>query len=171
MVKKDPNKGVIVRFYRFKNRLREKTSGLSPGKSQIPVEALEAAENALRKMAEDYPDWVSNLIGKLQEQHGRCVDSPELRRDCIEEINHIAHDMKGQGGTFGYPLITSFADSLYGFTSQKGDVSDSQVELIKSHVDAMRAVIRGRVSGDGGKVGAKLARSLNEAIEKYSMTA
>ncbi|WP_417463480.1 hypothetical protein [Kordiimonas sp.] len=161
-------KQVIVRFYRFKNRLKEKTAGLAPGKVSISPEALEAAEKALTKMAEDYPDWVSGLIVKLQEQHGRCVDTPESRRDCFEEIHRIAHDMKGQGGTFGYPLITTFADSLYGFTYKRDEISDGQVELIKAHLDAMRAVIRGRISGTGGEIGEKLTDSLNDAIQKYS---
>jgi hypothetical protein len=161
-------KKVIVRFYRFKNRLKEKTAGLAPGKVSISPEALEAAEKALEKMAEDYPDWVSGLIVKLQEQHGRCVDSPEKRRDCFEAINHISHDMKGQGGTFGYPLITTVADSLYGFTYSREEITDSQVELVKAHLDAMRAVIRGRVSGSGGEIGEKLIEGLNEAIAKYS---
>lgn len=91
-----------------------------------------------------------------------------MRHECFEEINHIAHDMKGQGGTFGYPLITSFADSLYGFTIKRpGEISDNQIELVKSHLDAMRAVIKGRVSGDGGEIGQKLTESLSDAIEKY----
>jgi chemotaxis protein histidine kinase CheA len=164
----DKKKPVIVRFYRFKNRLKEKTAGLAPGQVGISQEALEAAEKALTKMAEDYPDWVSGLIVKLQEQHGRCVDTPEKRRECFEEIHHIAHDMKGQGGTFGYPLITVFADSLYGFTYQRDEITDSQVELVKSHLDAMRAVIRGRVSGNGGEIGEKLTQTLNDAIQKYT---
>nr|WP_281500837.1 Hpt domain-containing protein [Kordiimonas marina] len=129
---------------------------------------MEAAEEALHKMAEDYPDWVSGLIVKLQEQHGRCVDTPEKRRDCFEEINRIAHDMKGQGGTFGYPLITTVSDSLYGFTQSREEISDNQVELVKAHLDAMRAVIRGRVSGSGGDIGQKLIEGLNQAILKYS---
>lgn len=164
----DKNKQVIVRFYRFKNRLREKTAGLAPGNGGISPDALEAAQKALSKMAEDYPDWVSGLIVKLQEQHGRCVDTPEKRHEFFEEINRIAHDMKGQGGTFGYPLITSFSDSLYGFTIKRpGEITDNQIELVKSHVDAMRAVIRGRVAGDGGEMGEKLTESLNQAIAKY----
>lgn len=166
------NKPVIVRFYRFQNKLKEKTAGLGRGQTSINLEALEAAEKALSKMSEDYPDWVSALVVKLQEQHGRCVDSPEMRHECFEEINHIAHDMKGQGGTFGYPLITSFADSLYGFTIKRpGDISDNQIELVKSHLDAMRAVIKGRVSGDGGDIGQKLTESLSDAIEKYETSA
>lgn len=159
--------GVIVRYYRFQNRLREKTAGLGVANAQIDPEVLAEAEKAMRKLSEDYPDWVSNLINKLYEQHVRCVDTPENREDYFQEINKIAHDMKGQGGTFGYPLITNFADSLYGFTQGKGERSDGQVDLVKSHVDAMRAVIKGRVSGNGGEVGKQLTESLNKAIMKY----
>lgn len=164
----DKNKQVIVRFYRFRNRLKEKTAGLAPGKVSISPEAMEAAQAALSKMSEDYPDWVSGLIVKLQEQHSRCVDTLEKRHEFFEEINRIAHDMKGQGGTFGYPLITTFSDSLYGFTVKRpGEITDNQVELVKSHLDAMRAVIRGRVAGPGGEIGEELTKSLNEAIAKY----
>lgn len=164
-------KKVIVRFYRFQNRLKEKTAGLAPGNAVISTEAMEAAEAALNKMSEDYPDWVSALLVKLQEQHGRCVDTPEKRHEFFEKINHIAHDMKGQGGTFGYPLITKFSDSLYGFTVKRpGEINDNQIELVKSHVDAMRAVIRGRVAGDGGAIGAELSDSLDVAIAKYEET-
>jgi len=157
----------IVRFYRFRNRLKEKTHGLGGGTGSISEEALAEAEKALEQMAEDYPDWVSSLIAKLAEQHGRCVDTPEHRREFFEEINNIAHDMKGQGGTFGYPLITEFADSLHNFTTIRNDITDGMVELVKAHVDAMRAVIRGRVKGDGGEVGAQLKATLEKAIEKY----
>ncbi|GAB4574216.1 MAG: hypothetical protein Tsb008_10950 [Rhodothalassiaceae bacterium] len=157
----------IVRFYRFRNRLKEKTFGLQGGTGGISPEALAEAEKALQKMAEDYPDWVSGLIGKLSEQHGRCVDTPEKRREFFEEINRIAHDMKGQGGTFGYPLITDFSESLENFTTIRNDITDNMVELVKAHIDAMRAVIRGRVAGDGGEIGAQLRATLAQSIEKY----
>ena len=48
-----------------------------------------------------------------------------------------------------------------------GTIEDKQIELVKSHLDAMRAVIRGRVSGDGGEIGQKLTEGLSSAIEKY----
>ena len=168
MVKSD--KGVIVRFYRFHNRLREKVAGLGvkPGEASVSLEALEKAEEAMQKMSEDYPDWVSSLLATLSEHHGRCVDTPEERNDHFEEINHVAHDMKGQGGTFGYPLISAFSDSLYNFTVGKHLRTDNEVEIVRSHVDAMRAVIKGRVSGDGGKIGVELTKGLNAAIKKYA---
>lgn len=158
---------ITVRFYRFRNRLKEKSYGLGGGRGTISPEALEAAEKALMEMAEDYPDWVSGLISKLSEQHRRCVDTPDKRRDYFERINVIAHDMKGQGGTFGYPLITDFAESLYSFTTTRQDISDNMVELVKAHVDGMRAVINSRIKGDGGEIGAELKASLETAIKRF----
>lgn len=158
----------VVRFYRFKNRLKEKTIGLGGGAGTVSAEALQKAQEALEAMAEDYPDWVNGLITELGNYHGRCVDTPEKRPDFFAEMHNIAHDMQGQGGTFGYPLITSFAESLHSFTvPTKNEITDNMVELVKAHIDAMRAVIKGRVSGDGGKLGAELEASLNEAIERY----
>jgi hypothetical protein len=76
--------------------------------------------------------------------------------------------MKGQGGTFGYPLITNFGDSLFKCTNKSEECSDNLVELIKAHIDGMKAVINGRVSGDGGEVGQELLASMNKAVEKYA---
>ena len=159
---------IAVRLYRFKNRLKEQVSGLGGGgKPQISAEALAEAEAALEAMSEDYPDWVSGLIDRLAEQHRRCVDTSEDRRFFFEEISDIAHDMKGQGGTFGYPLISSFAESLNKFSYSKGELTDNHVELIKAHVDSMRAVITGRVKGDGGEIGIELSKGLEKAIQKF----
>ena len=76
--------------------------------------------------------------------------------------------MKGQGGTFGYPLISIFGKSLNEMTFGAVDVGDNQLELVKSHIDLMRAVINDRIAGDGGEIGQALVASLQQAIKKYT---
>ncbi|MAU41766.1 MAG: hypothetical protein CMF31_09100 [Kordiimonas sp.] len=161
---------VKIRFYRLSNRLKEKVGGLAPAGDAPPAISqalLMQAQEALDDMAEDYPDWVMSLIDELAEIHRRCVDTPEQRKAHFERINKIAHDMKGQGGTFGYELITDFGDSLYDFTGPRGGKSDNHVEIIKAHIDAMRVVIKDRVHGDGGETGRLIKMGLEKAIEKY----
>jgi len=166
-----PSKPAVkVRFYRLRNRLKEKTAGLGqlPDQPQFIDEvALEAAQRIFEEMSEDYPDWVNGQIETLYELHRRCVDSPEQRRGLFEQITAQAHDLKGQGGTFGYPLVTAFATSLNRFSAIRQDISDNHVEIIKAHIDAMRAVIRDRIKGDGGEIGAALQRGLEQVIVKY----
>ncbi len=169
----DKKPAIKVRYYRFRNKLKEKTAGLSGSASDVGLEidfaALQKAEALFAKATEDYPDWVLGTIQQLVHLHEHCLSEPKIRHESFDKISHIAHDLKGQGGTFGYPLITSFATSLYRFSSMKTDVEDHHVEIIKSHIDAMRAVIRDRVSGDGGTIGVELARGLDEVIKRYKL--
>lgn len=166
----EAKKRVKVRLYRLRNRLKDKTAGLGGGGDfSIAKAALEKAETELKKMAEDYPDWVASYVAQLyQEYNGASERPPENRTPFFKRIAKIGHEMKGQGGTFGYPLISVFGQSLYEFTSGgEGSITDQHLEIVKSHIDSMNAVIKGRVSGDGGEVGAELTRSLQQAIEKY----
>ncbi|MEZ5757055.1 MAG: hypothetical protein R3D86_02410 [Emcibacteraceae bacterium] len=163
--------GVKVRFYRIKNRLKEKTAGLGLDANAViefDDDLLTEAEEALNEMAEDYPDWVMSVIDELFEVHRRCVDDETNRKGYFERINSIAHDMKGQGGTFGYQLITDFAEGLYNFTSSGSGLTDNHVEIIKAHIDAMRVVIRDRIDGDGGEIGKELKMGLEQSVAKYN---
>lgn len=168
---KKANKVPGVRFYIIRNVLKEKAGSAegAPGEpGEISVEAIKAAEMEFQKMSEDYPDWVQGLVEELFENHRRCIDTPELRHEKIAVIHDIAHDMKGQGGTFGYPLITDFGESLYKCTHKSEECSDNLVGLVKAHIDGMKAVISGRISGDGGDTGEELLGTLNQAIQRYS---
>jgi len=162
---------VSVRYYRHKNKLREKTLGLAPMNDDeitFDEELMEKAMAALEEMSEDYPDWVTTLIEQLADVQRRCVDTPEQRFQHFEQLHAIAHDMRGQGGTFGYPLMSNFADGLYDFTGVTTATSDKNVEIIKAHIDAMRVVIKERISGDGGDIGTQLKTGLEAAIQKFT---
>ena len=165
----EQNPKVRIRYYRFRNHLKAKASAGfgGGGPSRISSEALERAEAEFEKMAEEYPDWVQGYVKHLAEHLGRCVDSPEERPDRFRRLHLMAHDLKGQGGTFGYPLISYFGDSLYNFTgNRENDIQDNQVEIVKAHIDAMRVVINDRIEGDGGEAGKILIKELSEAIKK-----
>ncbi len=160
-----------VRFYRFRNVLRDKVGVIgTPGGEPpcIDPQALEKAAAALEDMTEDYPDWVQKHIDDLRLHHARCVTTPADRMRRYGMMREIAHDMKGQGGTFGYPLMTTFATSLHDFVGARAGTTDNHIELIKSHIDAMSAVIKDRVKGNGGEIGQALTKGLHDAIERYS---
>ena len=102
-----------LRHFRLRNRLKEMARGGSGGGGgKVSEELLELAAAEFTKMSEDYPDWVAGYIDSLQEAHRRAAEvTPDLRAEPFREINLVAHEMKGQGGTFGYPLISTFGKS------------------------------------------------------------
>jgi hypothetical protein len=69
----------------------------------------------------------------------------------LAELNNVAHELRGQGETFGYPLVT-----------------DKHREFYKAHIDAINVVMTNKVKGDGGEVGQSLLKDLEAARKKYA---
>ncbi len=160
-----------VRYYRLRNKLKEKATGGAgdgSGKCSISLEALEAAEKLFAEAQDEYPNWVQENLDKLFKALAVCEQQPDKRPVAFEALNAIAHDMKGQGGTFGYPLVSLFGCGLHDITKEQDEIKDAHVQIARAHVDAMRAVVNGRVAGDGGEIGRELMSSLEAAIRKYS---
>lgn len=168
---KGSNPGAKAYIFRLPNRLREKIAGLTRGPLKIDPELLKAAENQLDRMENDYSDWVRGSLRHLNEAlaESRSDDSGISKIGAaIVRINKIAHDLRGQGSTFGYPLITSFAKSLYECTLDPGDVEERLLDLVGAHIDGISAVIREKIKGDGGALGRELINSLDSAREQFS---
>jgi two-component system, chemotaxis family, chemotaxis protein CheY len=88
-------------------------------------------------------------------------------------IDRIFHDIKGQGGSFGYDLITSVA----ALGQQMTRPINKNAQLIDRHhedarrgvmalVQAMRLIRQNEIRGDGGVVGARLMEKLRGFTEK-----
>jgi hypothetical protein len=69
-------------------------------------------------------------------------------------------ELKGQGGSFGYDLISQVGESLKIFTENCSEANPRDVEIIAAHVDAMRMVMVDDIKGDGGEVGRAIVDGL-----------
>ena len=92
------------------------------------------------------------------------ADAEVGRGSYFGDINLLALELRGQGGTFGYPLISTFGKMLYDATGEGCREDDNAVGIVKAHIDAMRAVLREKIAGDGGKIGRALLASLKKAM-------
>jgi len=78
----------------------------------------------------------------------------------IDGLRRLAHELRGQGGTFGYPLVTEIGDSLCKLLEMIKTVEPNHMPLLRSHVDAIRAVAGADIKGDGGAIGRELTQTL-----------
>ncbi len=165
-----PKAPTDVWYFRLPNSLKEKAGGMGDaGPGELPTELLEEAEEQLERSALDFTEWALGYLAQLSDLCTKALMSPMARRKSFEEINLLAHELRGQGGTFGYPLISIFGKMLYECTGLNCKADDNAVEIVKAHIDAMRAVLRDKVAGDGGEVGRALLAGLKQAIEKQTM--
>lgn len=162
-----PSKPTDVWYFRLPNSLKDKVGGMGDGgPGELPLALLEQAEEQLEKSALDFTEWALEYTRQLSELCNQAVHKQGDRSIYFEKINLLAHELRGQGGTFGYPLISVFGKMLYECTMEGCHKGDNDVEIVKAHIDAMRAVLREKVAGDGGEVGQALLASLSQAIEK-----
>lgn len=164
------NSDKMVWEFRIPRSLKQKLSGGGGGSPDDPPfdpKLIEAAEQKIANMEGDYADWVANSIEELIQAHHRALEEPERGVHHLGTINQIAHELRGQGGIFGYPLMTQFGKSLYDVTGDEPQISSQLLDLIDAHIDLIKVVTKQKVKGDGGEVGQQLLKSLAEAKQKF----
>jgi CheY-like chemotaxis protein len=157
-------------YFRPANRLRDKL-GPNALRGQIDFDPLviQAADDRIQEMVGDYSVWVKNYLDTMGQAYKAVAQNQADPKVHILTINQISHELRGQGGIFDYPLITSFGKSLYEATlDSRSPVTDNRLKLIEAHIDALRVVFNKRVRGGGGKIGAELLQDIERAVKKYS---
>ncbi len=158
-----------VWIFKLPKTLKQKLAnhGADPSEPAFDPDMIKAAEDKIANMETDYADWVKESVDELQQAHHRAIEDPEKALAHFETMNRVALELRGQGGIFGYPLITQFGKSLYDITGQDAEIRPSLMDLIDSHIDLVKVVITQKISGDGGDTGKELLKSLIEAKKKF----
>jgi len=87
------------------------------------------------------------------------------RAAAIKDLYGMAHNIKGQGSSFGFPLVTRIGDSLCRLVRQERDFSEADLNVVQAHLDALRLILTKNIKGEGGEVGAKLAARLESLVK------
>jgi HPt (histidine-containing phosphotransfer) domain-containing protein len=139
----------------------------------MPEEGDRKLEAVLARAQAAVADLAKNYIPNTLVDLDRCAaqlksarDTPDQRGDAIKELHNTAHNIKGQGSSFGFPLVTRIAHSLCNLVRQERAFSDGDLGVIQAHLDALRLILIKDIKGDGGEVGAKLAARLENMVIK-----
>lgn len=125
---------------------------------------LARAEAAVADLAKSYVTWASADVEKCVEQLSIARSDAGLRAASIQALYAVAHNIKGQGSSFGFPLMTRIGNSLCRLTRNRRALPDNDLNAIQAHLDAMRLVLSQNIRGDGGALGAKLAEKLEGMV-------
>jgi len=141
---------------------RPRGGAAAPSLANINADTIRRAEEAVGKLADQYRGWVRGDIDKLRECMEAAKYGGEARNGAYKQIRQIAHDMRGQGTTFGYPLITRIAQSISQVIKQGAPDAESDA-VLSDHIDAVARVI-GQDAADAGSDAAKEIISSLEAL-------
>jgi len=143
------------------NTLRAKVGGgerLDPRLVKAAQDAIEDLSDDFRVRAQAELEQVHDLIGS--------ANAAKDPAPYLKQIFGIVHDLKGQGATFGYTLLTSIGDNLCRFMHRSGEMKREQLTIVIPHVDALRAVIRLDVKGSDDPIGKEIVASLHKLSKR-----
>lgn len=145
------------------NTLRLKVGG---GFGGIDASAIAKAEAALKAMSSQFGQWLQDEITKLDAAQA-AIREKGLNIETAEELYFRAHDLKGLGSTYQYPLVTRLAGSLCKLLDEPGKRAEAPQMLLDAHIDAIRAVVRDEIQTDEHPTGRILAETLEAKVTAY----
>ena len=148
------------------NTLKSKVGIGGPG--AVDPETLARAEKVIADLADNYLEWAHEDMAKLQGALKELVSEGGDQKEKIAKVFQISHDMKGQGGSFGYDLITTIGNGLCRYLENREEVGPAEIEAIKLHVGSMQVVLTNGIKGEGGEIGTQLLSGLEQVIAKVS---
>ncbi len=145
-----------------RRKRRSSRPGTGAGRG-FDSEAIARAEAVVAAFADDYLEAakqdVAELEAFLRGLEGEAASWPDTGRRMMS----VCHRMSGQGGSFGFPLVTRLARSLYEFLSActEAEAGLKEANLLRAHrhVALLHRVVE---SGIRGKGDAKLRRAIEE---------
>lgn len=145
------------------NMLRAKVGG---GFGGINADAIAKAEEALKAMSSQFSVWLQDEINKLDAAQA-AIRAEGYNAQTAEGLYFRAHDLKGLGATYQYPLVTRLAGSLCKLLDDPAKRLEAPMMLIDAHIDAIRAVVRDQIQTDDHPTGRVLSETLEAKVAAH----
>ena len=151
-------------FMRPPNYLKQKV-----GSGGLGEDVLNKAQKLLENNSVDFLPLGETYLESLKRgiEKNKNAQATEDKEYLISLMIYPAMQLKANGGMFHYPMITAIADKLIQFLEviDKADIEAMQIAL--AFHASMRAVLRGKIHGKGGKYGTQLLQALDSACMRY----
>lgn len=124
------------------------------------ADRIAQAEAAILSLKAGYKDQLAldvAEVGRLWEQ----IDVTRPDAAVLRDLFSMAHNIKGQAGSFGYDLVTEIGSSMCNLL-RNGTPTETSLGAVGHHVQVLRRVVERDVTGNGGTAGRKIMEKLAE---------
>lgn len=139
------------------------------GSGGLSEEIISKAQKLLESSAADFAPLANAHLDDLTKamQIARENNDPANNEALIEGILYPAMQLKANGGLFNFPLVTRTAKGMVEFLEVIDILDTEAIEIVAGFHATIKAVIMGRISGDGGEKGRELVDTFDKACRWY----
>ncbi len=148
---------------RLKMKLGKSLGGFDAG-------ALARAEAAMAAMSDQFADWLIDEMNKLEVAH-KAICQPNSGEPELEDFYRRAHDLKGLGTTYGYPIVSEFAGSLCRLLDNPDARSRAPRQILDAHVAAIVASVKQKITTSDHPMGRALLGELQGQVTRFAQAA
>jgi chemotaxis protein histidine kinase CheA len=156
-----------VEHYTPINRLKAKLGG---NLRAFDDNAIARAEAAMVAMSGQFGDWLIEELAKLEATY-LATTRPNAGEEELGTFYRCAHDLKGLGTTYGYPIISEFAGSLCRLLDSPEARARAPSEILRGHVAAISASVKQKITNSDHPVGRALLNELQAQVTRLAQAA
>lgn len=149
------------------NRLKAKLGGRL---TAFDASAIARAEAALASMSDQFGGWLADELVKLEAAHAEIGKAGSGEKE-LEEFYRRAHDLKGLGTTYGFPIVSQFAASLCKLIDSPEGRAKAPRQVLDGHVGAIVASVKQNIKDSTHPIGQALLLELQAQVNKYASAA
>src|ERR1700761_7888794 len=158
---KRPEAGGDAEMIQVPNTLRLKVGtrfgALNPG-------AVAKAEAALKSLSNQFAQWMQDELNKLEPAR-TAVKTQGMNAATGAQLYTHAHDLKGLGTTYEFPIVTRIAGSLCKLIEEPAERATAPMHLVDGHIDAIKACVRDGIKTADHPMGKALAEALEQQVK------
>lgn len=143
------------------NRLKEKI-----GHGGFDDAQIERATEIVAKYVAEFDDRAMGITQELD----KCIkklplgSTVEVNPMLFEKIYKITHDLKGEGATFGHPVISIISGYLLTYLDRHSPKGVNS-EIIKNHGDAMLTILKHGIKETDSKIVKEICSDLQKLVK------
>src|SRR5262249_8347666 len=87
--------------------------------------------------------------------------------EATKRIYEVAHDLRGEGGSFGYPAVSSVAGLICKVTEEHERHHPQRLIVVTVQADSLTPMVRHNVKGDPEGVALEVIGALGTLVDLY----
>lgn len=137
------------------------------GSGGISKNTLEMANALVEKYENVFISKANTVIFELQEICSELTKNPtEPISDHLRTtIQNISHELKGEGATFGHPLVSDISKNLNIYLDAHKTLPLNPI-ILKAHIDALRVILKNGIKSKDNAIANELCISLENIVQK-----
>ena len=143
--------------------LRPRVGG---GRFSLDADSIARAEAALKSLSSQFAQWMQDELDKLDVARAE-IRAKGMTSETSETLYMRAHDLKGLGSTYEFPLVTRIAGSLCRLVDDPRTRASAPMNLVDAHIDAIKAVVRDDIKTEDHPVGRAIAAELESKTSAH----